>query len=82
MLIARYPDALPLAADVGLDARVLAVAMLVTLATSLIASLPRLRALGRTSVAGDLAEGARGLVGPHLARNTFHFPLTCSIARV
>jgi putative ABC transport system permease protein len=63
LLIARYPDALPLAADVGLDARVLAMAMVVTLATALIASLPRLRALGRTSMAGDLAEGARGLVG-------------------
>jgi predicted permease len=37
--------------------------MTVTLATALIASLPRLRALGRTSVAGDLAQGARGLVG-------------------
>jgi predicted permease len=63
VLIARYPDTLPLAADVALDGRVLLMAMAVTLATALIAGLPRLRALGRASLAGDLAEGARGLIG-------------------
>jgi predicted permease len=61
-LIAKYPDALPLAADVGIDGRVLLMALAVTLAAALIASVPRLRALGRPSLAGDLAEGARGLV--------------------
>ena len=62
-LIARYPGTLPLAADVGLDGRVLLMAMAVTLLTALIAGVPRLRALGRPALAGDLAEGARGLVG-------------------
>jgi putative ABC transport system permease protein len=61
-LIARYPDALPLATDVGIDGRVLLIAMAVTLAAALIASVPRLRALGRPSLSADLAEGARGLV--------------------
>jgi len=62
-LLARYPDAMPLAADVGLDGRVLLLALAVTLGAALIAGVPRLRALGREQHAGDLAEGARGLVG-------------------
>ena len=62
-LLARYPDAMPLAADVALDGRVLLIALAVTLAAALIAGVPRLRALGREQHAGDLAEGARGLVG-------------------
>jgi putative ABC transport system permease protein len=62
-LIARYPGALPLAADVGIDGRVLLIALAVTLAAALLAGVPRLRALGRPSLAGELADGARGLVG-------------------
>jgi putative ABC transport system permease protein len=62
-LIARYPGALPLATDVGIDGRVLLIALVVTLAAALIAGVPRLRALGRPSLTGELAEGARGLVG-------------------
>ena len=53
---------MPLADDIGLDGRVLLIAMAVTLAAALIASVPRLRALGRAGLAGDLGEGARGLV--------------------
>ena len=62
-LLSRYPQAMPLAADVGLDGRVLLIALGVTLGAALIAGVPRLRALGRTQEAADLAEGARGLVG-------------------
>jgi putative ABC transport system permease protein len=61
-LLARYPDALPLADTIGLDGRVLLIAMAVTLAAALLASGPRLRALGRPELIGDLSEGARGLV--------------------
>ena len=67
-LIARYPGTLPLAADVGLGGRVLLIALAVTLAAALIASVPRLRALGRPSLAGDLADGARGLVSRRQGR--------------
>jgi hypothetical protein len=44
-LIARYPETLPLAADVRIDARVLAMAAACTLAAALLAGLPRTRRL-------------------------------------
>ncbi len=69
-LLGRYPDAMPLASDVSIDGRVLLMALAVTLAAALIAGVPRLRALGRAREAGDLAEGARGLVGPAQRRTS------------
>jgi putative ABC transport system permease protein len=68
IILRRYPEALPLAADVRLDGRVLATAIAVTLVTSLLATLPRLRALGRRSIAADLSETARGLGTPNQRR--------------
>jgi hypothetical protein len=61
-LLARYPDALPLADAIGIDGRVLLIAIAVTLGAALLASGPRLRALGRRELVGDLSESARGLV--------------------
>src|SRR6185436_4069590 len=59
-LIARYPETLPLAADVRLDARVLAIAAACTLAAALLAGLPRTRRLRDTRVSADLRAGGRG----------------------
>lgn len=64
-LIAQYPGALPLADDVRLDSRVLLVALAVTLTAAAIATIPRLRAFGRSGVGSDLDDGARGLVSRH-----------------
>jgi putative ABC transport system permease protein len=59
-LISRYPGALPLADDVRVDGRVLMMSIAVTLGAGLIATLPRLRVLGRRGIADGLTEGARG----------------------
>ena len=65
-LIARYPDTLPLAADVRLDARVLAIAAGCTLAAALVAGLPRTRRLRETRVGADLrADGRGGMTRGH-----------------
>jgi predicted permease len=59
-LIARYPDRLPLAADVQLDWRVLVMAATCTLAAALVAGLPRTRRLRDTRLGADLRADARG----------------------
>src|SRR6185436_8261071 len=53
-LISRYPDTRPLAADVALDSRVLAIATGCTLAAALLAGVPRLRRLRRMQLEADL----------------------------
>ena len=58
-LVARYPDALPLAADVQLDLRVLAIAAAVTLLAALTAGLPLARRASGWSVAASLGAAAR-----------------------
>jgi putative ABC transport system permease protein len=65
-LIAQYPETLPLAADVRLDARVLAVAAACTLAAALLAGVPRTRRLRDTGAGADLRAGDRsGLTRGH-----------------
>ncbi|MEO8076035.1 MAG: ABC transporter permease [Acidobacteriota bacterium] len=58
-LVSRYPDTLPLAADVALDGRVLAVAAASTLAAALLAGFPRVRRLRNTRIGLDLRGDAR-----------------------
>ena len=58
-LVARYPAALPLAADVQIDTRVLAIAAVVTLLAALTAGVPLARRASGWSVAGVLDSGAR-----------------------
>ncbi|MEN3340119.1 MAG: hypothetical protein V7647_3795, partial [Acidobacteriota bacterium] len=61
-LVSRYPDTLPLAADVTIDARVLAIAAACTLAAALLAGFPRTRRLRDTELGADLrADGRSGL---------------------
>ena len=58
-LVSRYPDTLPLAADVTLDGRVLAIAAACTLVAALIAGFPRTRRLRDTRVGADLRGDVR-----------------------
>ena len=65
-LISRYPDTLPLAADVQLDGRVLAIAVACTLTAALVAGLPRMRRLTDTQAGAALRGDARsGLTKEH-----------------
>ena len=72
-LVSRYPDTLPLAADVALDARVLAIAIACTLVAALLAGFPRTRRLRDTSVGGDLRGDARSGLTPGHRRMTSVF---------
>jgi len=58
-LVSRYPDTLPLAADVTLDGRVLAIAAGCTLAAALLAGVPRTRRLRDMQLEVDLRSDAR-----------------------
>jgi putative ABC transport system permease protein len=65
-LVSRYPETLPLAADVALDRRVLAIAAACTLAAALLAGFPRTRRLRDARVDVDLRGDARsGLTRRH-----------------
>jgi putative ABC transport system permease protein len=65
-LVARYPGTLPLAADVTLDGRVLAIAAASTLAAALLAGLPRVRRRRAPGSGGELRADARsGLTRGH-----------------
>src|SRR4029453_17488798 len=64
--VARYPGTLPLAADVTLDGRVLAVAAAATLAAALLAGLPRVRRRRDADADSRLRGAARaGLTRGH-----------------
>lgn len=58
-LIAVYPDALPRAEEIGVDARVLVVAALATIAAGVFAALPTARRAARLDLVGDLRNGDR-----------------------
>jgi predicted permease len=58
-LIAVYPDALPRADEVGVDARVVVVAVAATLLAGLLSAIPTARRVGRFDLAVDLRAGAR-----------------------
>ena len=65
-LVARYPATLPLAADVALDGRVLAIALACTLSAALLAGFPRIRRLRDTRIGWDLRGDVRsGLTRGH-----------------
>jgi predicted permease len=72
-LIALYPETLPLAADVALDGRVLAIASASTCSAALLAGFPRIRRLRDTRVGEDLRGDARGGVTPQHRRTTRMF---------
>ena len=61
-LVSRYPETLPLAADVTIDGRVLAVAAVCTLTAALLAGFPRTRRLRDTHAGPDLRADARSSV--------------------
>src|SRR4029079_14053150 len=67
-LVAPYPEALPLAADVQLDLRVLAIAALVTLVAALTAELPLARRASGWSASAALGAAARAPGGAGLRR--------------
>ena len=70
-LITIYPDTLPLAADVQLDLRVLATAMVCTLTSALVAGLPRMRRLTDTQPVAALRGDSRsGLTKEHRRTTT------------
>ena len=58
-LVSRYPDTLPLTADVMLDRRVLAIAAACTLIAALLAGFPRARRLREAQLDADLRHDAR-----------------------
>ena len=58
-LVSRYPGTLPLAADVALNSRVLAIAAASTLAAALLAGLPRARRRPAPGSGGELRADAR-----------------------
>ena len=65
-LVSRYPETLPLVADVSIDVRVLVVAASCTLAATLLAGWPRTRRLGG-ELATELHGGTRsGLTRRHV----------------
>jgi putative ABC transport system permease protein len=75
-IIARYPETLPLAADVRLDFRVVAIAIACTLAAALVAGLPRARRLRGAQVGADLRADARSTVTQEHRRITTLFVAT------
>jgi hypothetical protein len=82
-LIARYPETLPLAADVRLDARVLALAAACTLAAALLAGLPRTRRLREARAGADLrADGRSGLTRSHRRMTTLFVAAQVSVSMV
>jgi predicted permease len=60
MFLELYPDTLPLSTDLGLDGRVVAAALALTLLAAAIAGIPRLRSLRHS---GGWQGHSRGLVG-------------------
>jgi predicted permease len=82
-LIARYPETLPLAADVRIDARVLAVAAACTLAAALLAGLPRTRRLRGASAGADLrADGRSGMTRGHRRMTTLFVAAQVAVSMV
>ena len=82
-LVARYPDTLPLASDVALDGRVLAIAVTCTLAAALLAGLPRTRRLRRTQGAADLRGDARsGMTREHRRITTLFVATQVAVSMV
>ena len=75
-LVARYPDTLPLASDVALDRRVLAIAVACTLGAALLAGLPRVRRLRDRHRAADLRGDARSGMSKEQRRMTTLFVAT------
>lgn len=59
-LVALYPGDLPRAAEIGVDARVLLVAVLVTIVAGVLAGVPAARRAARLDLTRDLRDGARG----------------------
>jgi predicted permease len=62
-LIAVYPEAMPRAEEIGVDWRVLMVAVIATMAAGLLSALPTVRRAGRLDLSHDLREGNRSGVG-------------------
>jgi predicted permease len=69
-LVSRYPETLPLAADVTLDGRVLGIALACTLAAAAVAGLPRTRRLRDRSIGAGLRGDARTGLTPGHRRTT------------
>ena len=82
-LVSRYPETLPLAADVTLDTRVLAMAASCTLAAALLAGWPRTRRLRDGQCAADLHGDARsGLTRRHIRMTNIFVAAQVSISIV
>jgi len=62
-LIAVYPDAMPRAEEIGLDWRVLVVAVIATAVAGSLSALPTVRRAGRLDLSHDLRDGARSGTG-------------------
>jgi predicted permease len=82
-LVARYPETLPLAADVTVDTRVLAMAASCTLGAALLAGLPRARRLRDRQCAAALHGDARsGLTRGHIRMTNVFVAAQVSISIV
>ena len=62
-LITVYPEAMPRAEEIGVDWRVLLVAVLATLVAGLLSALPAVRRAGRIDLSHDLRDGTRSGTG-------------------
>jgi putative ABC transport system permease protein len=58
-LIAIYPDALPRADEIGIDARVILVALAASVAAGVLAGIPTARRLARVDLTEDLRDGGQ-----------------------
>ncbi|HUQ82408.1 MAG TPA: FtsX-like permease family protein [Gemmatimonadaceae bacterium] len=68
--VALYPGGVPRSAEIGVDARVLLVAALATVASGIMAGLPLVRRAGALALADDLRDGSRASTGVRGARAT------------
>ena len=82
-LVAVYPETLPLAADVRIDTRVLAIAAACTLAAALLAGLPRTRRLRDARAGAGLRADARsGLTRGHRRMTALFVAAQVSVSMV
>jgi putative ABC transport system permease protein len=79
LFLSLYPGTLPLAADARLDARVVGVAVVLTLVTAAIAAIPRVRSLARSARALGQTRGVVGGTRPSLSASLMAVQVALSV---
>ena len=78
-LVAIYPDALPRANEIGIDASVVLVAVCAAVAAGVLAAIPTARRVGRLDLSEDLRDGGRSGSGRR-ERRTGRLLVTTQVA--